>query len=89
MRNLVIIATAAAAVVATAGTAQAQCYYGDCTRASTVTALGAGIAGAYIGGPYGFAIGTVVGAAVGVPRFVQRNQECWYDRAGMRHCRSY
>ena len=89
MRRLIVAAIFLAVAFATTGAAQAQCYYGDCTRASTVTALGAGIAGAYIGGPYGFVVGTVVGAAVGVPRFVRRNQECWYDRAGMRHCRFY
>lgn len=68
--------------------AQAQ-YYGEPVRASSTMALAGGAAGAMIAGPYGAAAGAIVGAAVGVPRFTRRNQECWYDRAGMRHCRFY
>jgi hypothetical protein len=89
MRKIIVAAAFVALSIATSGSAQAQCYYGDCVRYSSATALAGGAAGAAIGGPYGFAIGTVVGAAIGVPRFTQRNQECWYDRAGMRHCRFY
>jgi hypothetical protein len=89
MRKIFVMAGLVAFAAATTGAAQAQCYYGDCVRASNLTALAGGAAGAAIGGPYGFAIGTVVGAAVGVPRITRRNEECWYDRAGMRHCRFY
>jgi hypothetical protein len=88
MRRLIVTAIVIAGTAGMAGTAQAQ-YYGEYVRPSTVTALAGGVAGAAIGGPYGFAIGTVVGATVGVPRITRRNQECWYDRAGMRHCRFY
>ena len=88
MRKLVLIGAAVIVTVATAQPASAQ-YYGSYTNSSTTAALIGGTAGALIAGPPGAAVGVVVGAAVGMPRYTRRNQECWYDRAGMRHCRFY
>jgi hypothetical protein len=93
MRKLIAIGAAVIVTAATAQPAFAQYYgsqyYGSYVDRSTAGALIGGTAGALIGGVPGAAVGVVVGAAVGVPRLIVRKQECWYDRAGMRHCRSY
>jgi uncharacterized protein YqgC (DUF456 family) len=88
MQKLILIGAAVIATAATAQPAFAQ-YYGSYTSPSTTGALIGASTGALIAGPPGAAVGVMVGAAVGVPRLTRRNQECWYDRAGMRHCRSY
>lgn len=82
MRTIMIAGTVALALVAMSGAASAQ------ERVVTGAAIGAGI-GAVLGGPPGAVIGGVLGASVGGPRLYRRYQECWYDRAGMRHCRFY
>lgn len=82
MRAILIAGGAALALAATPCAATAQ------YRMLTGAAIGAG-AGAIVAGPPGAVVGGVLGAAVGGPRLHRRHQECWYDRAGMRHCRFY
>lgn len=90
MRNVLIAAVAALVLAMSANAAHA---YFEARGVVTGAAIGAGV-GAVIGGPPGAVVGTIVGVAVGGPRLPTwlrpgRHQECWYDRAGMRHCRFY
>ncbi|MGD9922400.1 MAG: hypothetical protein AB7V13_13300 [Pseudorhodoplanes sp.] len=90
MRGIVLAATVGLALVAAPHSADA---YFEGRSVVTGAAIGAGV-GAVIGGPPGAVVGTIVGVAVGGPRLPPwlrsgRHQECWYDRAGMRHCRFY
>jgi hypothetical protein len=80
MRKLMIAGTAALALAAMSSAVGAQ------ERMLTGAAIGVGV-GAVLGGPPGAVVGGVLGAAVGGPRLSRRYQECWYDRAGARHCR--
>jgi hypothetical protein len=82
MRTIMIAGIVALALAATPGEAAAQ------ERILTGAAIGIGV-GAVVAGPPGAVVGGVLGAAVGGPRLSRRYQECWYDRAGMRHCRFY
>jgi osmotically inducible lipoprotein OsmB len=81
MRKFLIAGIVAAAVI-TASTAASAA--GE--RTLTGAAIGAG-AGAIVAGPIGAVAGGAVGAWVGGPRVSRRYKECWYDRAGHRHCR--
>lgn len=88
MRSIMVAGVAALALAATSSTASAQ-FEGR--GVLTGAAIGAGV-GAVIGGPPGVVVGTIVGVAVGgppLPNWLKsgRQQECWYDRAGMRQCR--
>jgi phage tail tape-measure protein len=90
MRSIMMAGVAALALAAMSSAANAQ-FEGR--GVVTGAAIGAGV-GAVIGGPPGAVVGTIVGVAVGGPPLATwlrsgRHQECWYDRAGMRHCRFY
>lgn len=78
----ILIAGAAAAVMMAPGGAGAQ------ERLLTGVAIGAGT-GALVAGPPGALVGGVIGGVVGGPRLSRRYKECWYDRAGTRHCAHY
>jgi hypothetical protein len=82
MRTIMIAGAMALILAAAPGEAAAQ------ERILTGAAIGAGV-GMVLGGPPGAVVGGVLGASVGGPRLSRRYQECWYDRAGMRHCRFY
>ncbi len=89
MRSILIAGVAAGTLLATPSAAD---VYFESRGVLTGAAIGAGV-GAVIGGPPGAVVGTIVGVAVGGPRLPPwirgRQQECWYDRAGMRQCRFY
>jgi len=80
MRIALIVGVAVLAIAATSTAANA--YISE--RMWTGVAIGAGT-GAVVAGPPG----AVVGGVIGGPRLSRRYKECWYDRAGMRHCRNY
>jgi hypothetical protein len=81
MRKLLMIGTACAVLAASSATAPAE------EQLWTGVAIGAGT-GAIVAGPPGAVVGGVIGGMVGGPRlFGRRYRECWYDRAGYRHCR--
>jgi hypothetical protein len=82
MRKIMIAGIVALAFSVASHAAVAQ------ERILTGAAIGAGV-GAVLAGPPGAVVGGVLGASVGGPRLYRRYQECWYDRAGMRHCRFY
>jgi uncharacterized membrane protein len=90
MRKILIAAVVTFGLVMTSSFAHADF---EARGVVTGAAIGAGV-GAVIGGPPGAVVGTIVGVAVGGPRLPTwlrpgRHQECWYDGAGMRHCRFY
>lgn len=82
MRKIILAGVSVLALATALDAAQAQ----SSDRMLTGAVVGAGT-GALVFGPPGAVIGGVLGASVGGPRLLRRNQECWYDRAGMRHCR--
>jgi hypothetical protein len=83
MRRIFIAGAAALALLSAPAAAGAQ------ERILTGVAIGAGT-GALLAGPPGAVVGGVIGGVVGGPRLsARRHKECWYDRAGMRHCRYY
>ena len=78
MRKLLMIGAACAVLAANSATAAAE------ERLWTGVAIGAG---AIVAGPPGALVGGVIGGVVGGPRLSRSYRECWYDRAGYRHCR--
>lgn len=81
MRKVMIVGTAALALIAMSSAAQAQ------ERLWTGVAIGAGT-GALVAGPPGALVGGVIGGVVGGPRLARRYKDCWYDRDGTRVCRN-
>jgi osmotically inducible lipoprotein OsmB len=80
MRSHLLVATTAALLAFSVGSADAKVK----TRTLTGAAIGAG-AGAVVAGPPGAVVGGVAGAYIGGPNLPPR-RKCWWHK-GVRRCR--